>query len=1143
MKFTTASSSHREALLQKWQRHLHGHTNITFQELLHLFRQRQLLETLFSLFDRDSSGLLSESEWIGSIYKVAETANRTKDVRSLETFTHSYRHMSHDHDSLSLSNFCKLFEDSSFRRHFASLFLGESDTITVMEFIDILRAVSNVKSDTKWLSWLAYQFHMIAGKQRHHIPTEESVNLETFKNSFYFKVPQLAECLFNYLDVHKTGRLTLENFIQRLEFIVEANNIEKVEFLFKIFDHDDDGIIEFYEMKLLLRCFLEQSPSLDLEETLAELTATLFKETDVDRSGDISLEELTSAFRRNEHLFKVLSLSTHSWIQPKPVSISKNYKRSLTIRSWIRNNIGLVFFWSLYLFICFCISINVIRVYLIQQQAHFLIIIARINGGMLNFNCALVLLLMLRKHITWLRTKGGGVFLPLDHHIDIHKIIGIIILVEALLHTIAHLAYLGYVFYVCALARDCGFPCQGSNHSSLHYHLYNESSADPSILTTRYHYDHTINKCDTFQYHGCGGNWNNFHTEVQCSTRCKPYRETGHSYLDALLTTRLGLGYITGVIEFVIGAIFYIMCLPFVRKSGYFQLFYWCHMLCLPWLLIMLLHGPHFWKWLLIPGFLYLIEKIRRYHKSRSNKHGETFIMEAILLPSQVIHLVINKPRKFRYKPGDYIYINIPAVASFEWHPFSISSAPEHKDSLWLHVRACGHWTRRVYDLFRAKLHQEHGFSPDDNSHTNLRSSMRSRMSRSYISELRGSVQADTHPQADVNKNERILRSSIQKNTKINPKVSSLSLPQVKFMRRSSPSSPSSPSCHSAISLCDRNSSYTTNQLFDSDNNTSDTKKEDTIKEDTIKEDIEAEETETEYTNKEDIKKEDIKTEVVLRQAPHKHNNKLTVPPVGDYCIRISNTPSMVDEQQELGFNDSRLSDALGYLRMYKNRNRVQLNTLQFDDREDLEILIDGPYGAPSQHIFEAEHAVLIAAGIGITPFASILQSIMCRYRNLRHKCPNCEHIWDNPQNDEPFVKKVDFIWVTREQRSLEWFISLLARMEIEQQHLRQNSDKGPLLEVHLYVTSAKSAADLKALNVYLSLDLIGRENAANCDAVDRLRQRTKHGRPDWDQVFGDLLCAKKGKISVFYCGPPALSGILTTKCRQYGFAYKKELF
>jgi hypothetical protein len=50
---------------------------------------------------------------------------------------------------------------------------------------------------------------------------------------------------------------------------------------------------------------------------------------------------------------------------------------------------------------------------------------------------------MLRKHITWLRSKGGSVILPLDHHIDIHKIIGIIILVEAILHTAAHLAYLG----------------------------------------------------------------------------------------------------------------------------------------------------------------------------------------------------------------------------------------------------------------------------------------------------------------------------------------------------------------------------------------------------------------------------------------------------------------------------------------------------------------------------------------------------------------------------------------------------------------------------------------------------------------------------------------------------------------------------
>ena len=57
-------------------------------------------------------------------------------------------------------------------------------------------------------------------------------------------------------------------------------------------------------------------------------------------------------------------------------------------------------------------------------------------------------------------------------------------------------------------------------------------------------------------------------------------------------------------------------------------------------------------------------------------------------------------------------------------------------------------------------------------------------------------------------------------------------------------------------------------------------------------------------------------------------------------------------------------------------------------------MFIDGPYGTPSGDIFQAEHAVLIGAGIGVTPFASILQSIVLRYRNARQVCPRCNHGW-----------------------------------------------------------------------------------------------------------------------------------------------------
>lgn len=57
----------------------------------------------------------------------------------------------------------------------------------------------------------------------------------------------------------------------------------------------------------------------------------------------------------------------------------------------------------------------------------------------------------------------------------------------------------------------------------------------------------------------------------------------------------------------------------------------------------------------------------RRNHPSRL----------CVSVRAQVTHLVIKRPQFFHFKPGDYVYINIPEIAKYEWHPFTISSAPE----------------------------------------------------------------------------------------------------------------------------------------------------------------------------------------------------------------------------------------------------------------------------------------------------------------------------------------------------------------------------------------------------------------------------------------------------------------------------------
>lgn len=98
----------------------------------------------------------------------------------------------------------------------------------------------------------------------------------------------------------------------------------------------------------------------------------------------------------------------------------------------------------------------------------------------------------------------------------------------------------------------------------------------------------------------------------------------------------------------------------------------------MPFFLLLILHCPNFWKWFVVPGLLYLCERFYRFSLMRS-EHGKTYISSGLLLPSKVTHLVIKRPPHFDFHPGDYVFVNIPAIAKYEWHPFTISSAPEQE--------------------------------------------------------------------------------------------------------------------------------------------------------------------------------------------------------------------------------------------------------------------------------------------------------------------------------------------------------------------------------------------------------------------------------------------------------------------------------
>lgn len=51
---------------------------------------------------------------------------------------------------------------------------------------------------------------------------------------------------------------------------------------------------------------------------------------------------------------------------------------------------------------------------------------------------------------------------------------------------------------------------------------------------------------------------------------------------------------------------------------------------------------------------------------------------------------------------GQYIFINCPSVSRLEWHPFTLTSAPE-EDMFSVHIRSAGDWTENLIKVFQEK--------------------------------------------------------------------------------------------------------------------------------------------------------------------------------------------------------------------------------------------------------------------------------------------------------------------------------------------------------------------------------------------------------------------------------------------------------
>jgi Ferric reductase like transmembrane component/FAD-binding domain len=83
------------------------------------------------------------------------------------------------------------------------------------------------------------------------------------------------------------------------------------------------------------------------------------------------------------------------------------------------------------------------------------------------------------------------------------------------------------------------------------------------------------------------------------------------------------------------------------------------------------------------------------------------------IMTETVVELTFPRTDNFQYNPGQYVYIAIPEISPFQWHPFSIVSSP-NEPSVKLLIRKLGNWTTALHDL--AKKKSQYPFSSKDHT-------------------------------------------------------------------------------------------------------------------------------------------------------------------------------------------------------------------------------------------------------------------------------------------------------------------------------------------------------------------------------------------------------------------------------------------
>ncbi|KAK9280383.1 hypothetical protein L1049_014072 [Liquidambar formosana] len=434
----------------------------------------------------------------------------------------------------------------------------------------------------------------------------------------------------------------------------------RLRIFFDMCDKNGDGKLSEEEVKEVIVLSASANKLTNLKQQAASYAALIMEELDPDQLGYIEMWQLETLLRgmvsseESQGCPKRAQTLTRTMIPKKyrtPVSrflsettelIHENWKRIWVITLWITINL-ILFSWKFHEY----------RKKAAFEVTGYCLCMAKGAAETLKFNMALILLPVCRRSLTKLRSSFLSTLVPFDDNINFHKLIAIQIVIGAGIHTLMHIA--------------CNFP--------------------------------KITSCPKDKFMRVLGS---------------DFNDKQPTYWD-LLESTTGM---TGILMIIMMAFSFTLAIHSFRRNviklpgsfrhlAGFNAFWYAHHLLVMVYVLLVTHGYFLfltkewynkttWMYLIIPVLLYASERtVTSFHDH--NHHVN--IIKAIIYTGNVLALYMSKPAGFKYQSGMYLFVKCPDISNFEWHPFSITSAPEDA-YLSVHIRTLGDWTTELKNRF-----------------------------------------------------------------------------------------------------------------------------------------------------------------------------------------------------------------------------------------------------------------------------------------------------------------------------------------------------------------------------------------------------------------------------------------------------------